>query len=439
MNRQQCLSYLEKIQSLGIKLGLDNVRKVLSSFQNPHQKYPSVLVAGTNGKGSVCAYLTRILSLHDFRVGLFTSPHLVRVEERIRIGEKDIPARTFCRLLTLLKERIEELLLSKELLSPPTYFETLTCLAFLYFEEQKVDAVVLEVGMGGRLDATNVVDPVISVITTISGEHQKFLGETVSQIAFEKAGIIKRGVPVVCGVEEEEAFGVIQKRAEELRAPFFGVFEREGCFLSRKKKNGYSFIYRMNNDEYHFSPSLRGEHQGKNAAVAIATSKRLSGIWRSLEKKKIIEGIEQAKWDGRLEVVSNRPLIIVDGAHNCEGAQALKKYIRDFLPSPLILVFAVMNDKEIAKMADILFSPAEKVVIPRLPLPRAAEPEEIVRNAKRFEDRMVFEPDLKQAVRLAVQSAGSRGCVLIAGSLYLAGEAKRIFSSEKGFCSSLSF
>ncbi len=428
MNRQQCLSYLEKIQSLGIKFGLDNVREVLSSFHNPHQKYPSVLVAGTNGKGSVCAYLTKILCLHGFRIGLFTSPHLVRVEERMRICEKLIPVSTFCRLLTLLRERVEDLLLSKQLLSPPTYFETLTCLAFLYFEEQKVDAAVLEVGMGGRFDATNIVDPLVSVITTISGEHQKYLGETLSQIAFEKAGIIKSGVPVVCGVEEKEAFRVIRKRAEELKAPFFGVFEKAGCFLSRKKERGYSFIYKINGDEYHFSPFLHGEHQGKNAAVAVATSKQLSGAWRSLEKKKIIDGIEQAKWDGRLEVVSSNPLIIVDGAHNCEGAQALKKYIQDFLPSPLILIFAVMNDKEIAKMADILFSLAEKVIIPRLPVPRAAEPEEIMKNAQRFEDRVVFEPDLKQAVRLAVQSAGRRGCVLIAGSLYLAGEAKRLFS-----------
>ena len=184
MNTEQCLKYLEKIQNLGIKFGLDNVRTLLASFDNPHEKYSSLVVAGTNGKGSVCAMLTEILTLHDFRVGLFTSPHLVSVEERIRIGRKLISSRSFCRILTALKERIEELIAQKELLSPPTYFELLTCLALVYFEKQRVDMVILEVGMGGRFDATNVVKPVLSVITTISKEHQKFLGASLSQIAF---------------------------------------------------------------------------------------------------------------------------------------------------------------------------------------------------------------------------------------------------------------
>jgi len=426
MNYEQCLRYLEKIQNLGIKFGLDNVKTILSSFNNPHQKYASLLVAGTNGKGSVCAMLTQILTLHKFRVGLFTSPHLVRVEERIRIGKRLIPARSLAKILTILRGRIEDLIASRKLLSPPTYFELLTCLAFLYFEEQKVDMAVLEVGMGGRFDATNVVEPSVSVITTISGEHQKFLGESLSQIAFEKAGIVRRGVPVVCGVEKSEAYESIKKRTEELQAPFNGVFARKGCFLTQKTEKGYSFVYRSEEEEYHFLPSLQGEHQGKNAAVAIVASEQLSKTWKRLDRKRIVEGIEKTEWEGRLEVVSRNPLVILDGAHNEEGAQALKKYVVDFLSSPLILVFAVMRDKEIAKIADILFPLAKKIILTRFPYFRAALPEKIKAEAQRFQDQIVLEPDTNKALNMALSSAGSQGCVLAAGSLFLVGEIKKL-------------
>ncbi len=425
MNHEQCLRYLERIQNLGIKFGLDNVRTVLSSFNNPHQKFASVLVAGTNGKGSVCAMLAQILTLHNFRVGLFTSPHLVRVEERIQVGKRSIPTRSFCRWLTILRDKIEQLIASKKLLSPPTYFELLTCLALLYFEEQKVDMAVLEVGMGGRFDATNVVQPSVSVITTISEEHKKFLGETMSQIAFEKAGIVKRSIPVVCGVEENEALETIKKRAEELYAPFHAVFAGKRSLITQKTEKGYSFIYRKDKENYSFLPSLQGEHQGKNAAVAIVASEQLSKTWQRLEKKKIVEGIQRTKWEGRLEVVSRNPLVILDGAHNEEGAQALKKYFDDFPSSPLILVFAIMKDKEIVKIADILFPLAKKIILTRFPYFRAALPEDIKKQAQSFRDRIVIEPDVKRAMDKALRSAGSRGCVLAAGSLYLVGEFKK--------------
>ena len=426
MKYEQCLKYLDKIQNLGIKFGLDNVRTILSSFNNPHQKYPSVLVAGTNGKGSVCAMLTQILIHHDLRPGLFTSPHLVKPEERIRIGNRLIPSRDFCRILTALKARIEELIASKKLLAPPTYFELLTCLALVYFEEQKVDIAVLEVGMGGRFDATNVVKPCVSVITTISGEHQEFLGESLNQIAGEKAGIVKPGVPVVCGVEEAGAYQTIKKRAEELKAPFYGVFRRRDSFSVRKTKTEYFFIYRSDKERYVFSPSLQGEHQGRNAALAIVACEQLSTGWKRLEKDKIIEGIEETSWEGRLEVVSREPLVILDGAHNVEGALALKKYIEDSLPSPLIFLFAVMRDKEIEKIADILFPQAEKVILTRFPYFKAASPDDIETKTPGYQDRIIKEPDPRKALKLAVRRAGPDGCVVAAGSLFFVGEIKKI-------------
>lgn len=427
MNYEECLRYLENIQNLGIKFGLDNVRTILDSVDNPHQKYPSLLVAGTNGKGSVCAMLTQILTIHNFRVGLFTSPHLVRVEERIRIGKKLISVQSFCQSLTLLREKIEDLIASKALLSPPTYFELLTCLGFIYFKEQKVDIAVLEVGMGGRFDATNVADPLVTVITTISPEHQKFLGESLEQIAFEKAGIIKRNIPVICGVEEGEAFLTIKKRAKELKAPFFGVFEKQRRFLPLKSKNGFSFEYRSEKERYDFSPALCGLHQGRNAAMAIVTAEKLSKNWKSLEKAKIIQGIEKCQWEGRLEVISHNPLIILDGAHNEEGAKALRSYVRDFISSPLILVFAMMRDKKIKKIADILFPLARKIILTRFPYFRSASPEEIKAKTLRFENRILLESNPKKAFHLALQNATPQDSILITGSLFIVGEIKKFF------------
>jgi dihydrofolate synthase/folylpolyglutamate synthase len=286
---------------------------------------------------------------------------------------------------------------------------------------------VLEVGMGGRFDATNIVEPCVSVITTISGEHQKFLGESLSQIAFEKAGIVKPGIPVVCGVQQRKAYDTIKKRAEEVTAPFFGVFERKSRFSTRKEEESYSFKYRSHGEKYVFSPSLPGEHQGKNACVAIAAAEHLSTRWKRLDKKKIIEGIEGVKWDGRLEVISRNPLIILDGAHNVEGALVLKKYIKDFLSPPLILVFAMMRDKEIGKIAEILFPLAKKVILTRFPFFKSASPEEIEVHASAFQERIIIEPDPLKSLELAVRRAGSEGCVMVAGSLFLVGEIKKLW------------
>lgn len=430
MNSRQCLKYLERIQTLGIKFGLDNVRTVLSSMGNPHMNYPSVLVAGTNGKGSVCAMLTRIIALHGYRAGLFTSPHLIRVEERFKVGETCISEQDFCRHLTFLRGKIRELMASKQLLTPPTYFELMSLVAFAFFKEQKVDMAVLEVGMGGRFDATNVVHPSVSVITTISAEHQRFLGKTMSQIAFEKAGIIRPGVPVVCGVEPGEAYDTIQKRAVESGAPFIGVFSRKDALAVERRDDGYVFEFQRDREHFRFAPSLRGEHQGRNAALAIAVSQELNKNWRALDTDTIVRGIESAKWEGRLEALSHKPLLLVDGAHNEEGVKALGKYMEEFVPHPRILVFAAMRGKKIEEMADILFPLADKVIVTRFSDPRAASPEEVRDKALKHQERIVLEPEVEQALSLAIQAAGSHGAICAAGSLYLVGEVKKICSSD---------
>jgi len=417
--------------ALGHKAWLRDDEDCPFPFDNPQDKYPSLLVAGTNGKGSVCAMLAQILAAHGYRVGLYTSPHLVRVEERIRIGQTLISTQDFCHLLTVLRKQIEDLLKKKEIASCPTYFEVLTMLAFLFFEKENVDMAVLEVGMGGRFDATNVASPLVSVITEISKDHQEFLGSQLSQIAFEKAGIIKPAVPVVCGVRGGVAQRVIRKRAREIGAPYHGVFGRKTHFLARKREGNFSFFYEMDGTRYSFSPSLKGEHQGRNAAVAIASAAVLSKTWRKLEKQKIIEGIENTQWEGRLEIVSSHPLIILDGAHNEGGAKVLRSYIQNFVPAPLILVFAIMRDKEIGKIINILFPLASKIIISHFPSQRASSPEEIEAKARKFQERIILEPDLKKAIQMALAaSRSSQGSVLITGSLFLIGEVKKLLAQK---------
>ena len=425
MNFQQCLFYLNQVQKLGIKFGLNNVKTILAAFQDPHKQFPAVVVAGSNGKGSVCAMLVRILSLHGYKTGLYSSPHLARYEERIRVSERLIPQRDFSLCLTKLKDKIDELIAADILSSPPTHFELMSCLALLYFCEQKVDMAVLEVGMGGRFDATNAVTPKVSVITTISLEHQAYLGETLSQIAFEKAGIIKPGVPVVCGSRSEEATATIRKRARESGSEYFGVFDKKDCFRKTKRRDKYTFTYEMNGDLYEFSPSLQGEHQGDNAAVVIAAVHHLSRCWKKLEKKKTVQALESTQWEGRLEIFSQKPLILLDGAHNEQGMKALRAYLLDFVSSPITLVFAAMRDKKIGELADILFPVVDKIILTSFPYHRAASPAEIKAKASRYRHRITMEPNANKALHLAVKAAGDKSAIVVAGSLFLVGEIKK--------------
>jgi len=432
MNYGQCQSYLQEILESGVKFGLENVRTVLTALGEPHLAYPSILVAGTNGKGSVCAMLARVLGRHGFRTGLYTSPHLVAVEERIRIGDETISRRDFCRLLSRVKAAILELIAIGKLESPPTYFEVLTILALLCFRERDVDIAVLEVGMGGRLDATNVVTPLVSVITTVGRDHQEFLGPTLTDIAFEKAGIIKPGVPVVCGLGRGTARNVIERRAGELGAPVRGVFDKPGALQAQRKKGGFRFSFRFEGENFVYSPSLQGEHQGRNAAVVIATAVEVGRRWRKLQKRRIVQGIRETRWEGRLESVRLRPRVVLDGAHNEAGARVVAAYARDFLPRPRTLVFAIMKDKNIRRVSSLLFPLAETIILTSVPLPRAASPELIFAQTPVRTKKAFLEPDPRRAVQKAVELTPPGGSVLITGSLFLVGEVKRLFPSWSG-------
>ncbi|MBN2206334.1 MAG: bifunctional folylpolyglutamate synthase/dihydrofolate synthase [Candidatus Aminicenantes bacterium] len=423
---KDCREYLEHLTLHGIKLGLDNIRTLLADLDDPQTGFPVVHVAGTNGKGSVSAMLASVLARHGYRVGLYTSPHLVRVEERIRVGDRLIGSADFCRLLSVLRRRIEKLLKAGRLTAHPTYFEVLTAVAFLYFRERPVDIAIFEVGMGGRFDATNVVTPILSVITSISRDHEEYLGKGIARIAGEKAGIIKPGVPVVCGVEAGLARAVIERRAKALRAPFRPVFGARNGFRAARSDAGYRFLYDSGRHVYLFRPGLRGRHQGWNAAVAAAAAEVVSDVWRPLAPGRIIVGLEKARWPGRLELVSRRPDVLLDGCHNEEGAKALARYIEESVPGAPFLVFAASADKPVRKMARLLFSPARRVVLTRFPSPRALDPARLRNLLPAFKAKMDVEPEPGTAVRRAVRAAGPKGTVIVAGSLFLVGEVKRL-------------
>lgn len=429
MSSTSCQRYLEQAQLFGVRLGLENIRAVLESFGQPHQSYPAVHVAGTNGKGSVCAMLDQVFRLHGFKTGLYTSPHLVDVRERIKINGRMIPEEDFCRLLREIEKKEKRLKKAGLITGSLTFFEILTVVALLYFREKKVDLAVLEVGMGGRFDATNVVSPQVSVITTISYDHQQYLGDTLDKIAFEKAGIIKENTPCVCGVKNRIALQVIKKKCQELQAPLIEVFGQGRKFSWKDSRKGPVFIFQSNSQTYRYQPSLPGLHQGENAAVAITVAEVMKERGWKLNKNEIIKAIATANWPGRLEIFSSKPLIILDGCHNEAGARVVSDYVKTRINQPVILVFAVMKDKDVEKIARWLFPLASRIILTRPPLERAASPQEIASKITKYRPKYFLEEDVASAVRLALTLSAGQIPILIAGSLFLVGEAKKFFSA----------
>jgi len=429
MNFQSALRYLNSLQLFGVKFGLENTQTILAALNNPQKKFPSILVGGTNGKGSVCAFTEKIFSLHGYRVGLYTSPHLVSVRERIKIGEKLISEEEFAEGTRYLKSKIDDLLSSGQLLAPLTYFEFLTALAFLYFAQQGVDLAVVEVGMGGRFDATNVLDPICSVVTSISIDHEKFLGSTLGQIAREKGGIIKKKKPIITSETEEEALRPLQEKAAIMKAPLIKVFTKEDDLkIIGQEGLKTSFCFSWQGQSYTFTPSLLGFHQGRNAACALVVAKVLSPRWFPLEEEKIIEGLQQARWEGRLEIISSQPLFLVDGAHNPSGARALQDFLGEVCPHPDLLIFACMRDKKIAEMANILFPAPKRIILTQFPYHRSAFPQEILRQASSYRDKITIIPEVKLVLEEVKNSVLPQGVVVAAGSLYLIGEIKKYWS-----------
>jgi dihydrofolate synthase/folylpolyglutamate synthase len=433
----------ELAQTPAHKFDLGHMRVVLAALENPERRFPGVLIAGTNGKGSTASTLASILQASGLRTGLYTSPHLVRINERIRIGGEQIGDDDFALIHELVDRLAERLVGEGELPWHPSFFEMLTAIAFEYFSRRKVDIAVLEVGMGGRLDATNVVEPRVSVITDISLDHQKFLGDTVTEIAGEKAGIIRPGGVVVTLPQQPQANDVIGNTILELGAravnaapyvPPVSPASSEYLALSAEKTPVSRYPLQVMGEQIMVETPLPGRHQLRNVALAIAAAEELGRQGFPVKASSIERGIRETHWPGRFQVIpaaASAPEYVFDVAHNPAGAWALRSTLSAGYPErPLTFVFGAMRDKAIGEMAEILFPLADRVIATRTDNPRSASPEEIRAAASRTSTQIEEAADVAAAVELARSSTQPNAVVVITGSIYIVGEAMRLLGAR---------
>ncbi|MDR3755029.1 MAG: bifunctional folylpolyglutamate synthase/dihydrofolate synthase [Terracidiphilus sp.] len=410
------------------KFSLDEVRILLSALGNPERRFPAVLIAGTNGKGSTAATLASILTEAGLRTGLYTSPHLERPNERIRVGREEIADGDFARLFFLVSDKADQMVRERKLPQMPSFFEMLTALAFLYLAESKVEIAVLEVGMGGRLDATNVVEPLVSVVTDISLDHMEWLGPTIAAIAREKAGILRAGGTMITLPQHPEANQVLGHVATELgvrgvsAVPYMPANEAKGPYT----------VEALGATVKVDSP-LKGAHQQRNVALAIAAAVELAeqhGF--AVCPAAIEEGIRRTEWPGRLERMTIAGVEwVLDVAHNPAGAWALRAGLRNILEErkPRILIFSCLRDKPVAEMAQILFPLFERVIVAPIHAARATAVEDLLAAAKATGTAATAAETVREALQLAQENAAG-GVVVVSGSVYLVGEARAMLTGE---------
>jgi dihydrofolate synthase / folylpolyglutamate synthase len=408
-------SYLASRVRLGMKFGLATMQALVAALEHPERAFTTLLVAGTNGKGSVAAYADSVLRGSGLRVGRYTSPHLVRVNERIVVGGRAISDRGLDEAVGRVRAAAEALGKSGALPAPPTYFEVLTAAALLHFARARVDVAVLEVGMGARLDATNVTDPACSAIVTVDRDHEAYLGTTLAAIAREKAGVLRRGRVTVLGPMADEARRAIEEEAGRLGARLADT-ARDTVLRPAGDLVSLATPHRV----FRGLRPLPGAHQRANLAVAVRLLEEAQACGIPVDMAAVPGAVARTRWPGRLQRLPGRPALLVDGAHNPAAARALAAELRT--RGPFVLVFAAMADKDIGEMGRTLFPLAHEVVLTRVAEARAASPEEIVRRvgapARRAHKARTVAAALTHARRLA----GERGLVVAAGSLYLAGE-----------------
>ncbi len=410
---QESIRYLFSLQKFGIKFGLSKTSNILEAFGNPHIGRKYIHIAGTNGKGSVAAFIASVLSEAGLKVGLYSSPHLVRFTERFRINGLEIEPEKAGRL-------IEELRAVFSPEEPPTYFEATTAMALIYFSREKTDIDIMEVGMGGRLDATNIITPLVCGITNISMEHQSFLGSSLTAIAAEKAGIIKKGVDVVTAADQACVINLFESICREKEVPL----RRIGKDVRYRSTGAGLHYYGINQKFNRLELGLKGQFQARNAALALAIIEILIQKGLEVSSPHIRQGLKKASWPGRMQVMSEGPKIVLDGAHNPAAMRALAHCLRkEFNYQKLILVVGVMKDKDIGPLLRAIVPSSDYVFYTRPIYPRAAEPEILMAKASLLDKPGETVPTLKGALELARKIAGPEDLILVSGSLFTVGEA----------------
>ena len=422
--RSAALAYLDTRILHGVKFGLEAVRVLLEALGHPEKAAPMLLVAGTNGKGSVAVYVDAALRASGLRVGRYTSPHLVQPNERIVVDGVEISDGELEERVLAVRDSAEMLVARGTLSDHPTYFETLTVAAFDYFRRSAVDVGVVEVGMGGRLDATNACEPAASAIVTVALDHERFLGSDLPSIAREKAGVLRPGRVTVLGPLPPDARAAVEDEARRLGARL--VHAHEGAAIETR---GDGFDVRTPRHRYADLRALPGVHQRDNVLVALRLLEAAQEAGLRFDPRAVPAALAAARWPGRLEWLPTSPRILLDGAHNPAAATVLADYLRGI--GPFVLVFGAMADKDIAGMAETLFPLAQKIILTRPATARAATPEEIAARSAPLAESAQPAPDVSSALSLARRLAGPDGTVVVAGSLYLVGEARSLLTQPE--------
>ncbi len=426
---QECLDRIYQLGRFGIKLELSTIGNILRFLNHPQKTYHTVHVAGTNGKGSTATYIASILREAGFKTGIYTSPHLIKFNERICVDGEQISDDEVVEAY----EAVNAVDIGKR---KATFFEIATAMAFYHFAKAEVEWAVIETGMGGRFDATNVVNPEVGVITNLSIEHTDYLGNTIKDLANEKGGIIKDNTPVVTAVSQPSGLEVLKTLSRDKKA---NLYQFKQDFSIRKTPNQPTLGYRgLHQNFTQLVQPLPGEHQKENLSLGLAACELIFDRFKdkdpryTLDQDLVERGLAQAKWPGRLEIVQESPRVIVDGAHNLKAAQVLGKYLNQTVPNKdLTLVIGILDDKPHEEMLQYLLPCAKRVIITKAKIDRSLETQVLVDAVKKISncDLQVIE-DVKEAVSFAISSTSKTETICIAGSLYVAGEAKEKFSMD---------
>ncbi len=426
---EDTVTYLYSLQKHGIKLGLSNTKELMGILGEPQNSFHSIHIAGTNGKGSTASMIASILKESGFKTGLFTSPHLISFTERIRVNSDQISESDVIDLASRIRNLIADTTLN------PTFFEFVTAMAFHHFARNSVDWAVIETGMGGRLDATNVVNPEITIITNISLDHCEFLGSTIVEIASEKAGIIKQGVPLITASDNPDVIEQLSVIAEKLHADIHVYGNGFKGHLKEMDSGHITFNYEGDRRHDNLSVPLSGKYQLVNACVAVKTCELLNSRGVSIPESSMRKGLESMTMEGRLELVSDSPLIILDGAHNPDASRALAESVKElFSEKDIILIAGVMNDKDINDIMAPLMEIAESVILTKARYERSASPEKmlnIITSLKKGKGQHIpasitATASVPEALDLARSQYTENSIILVTGSFYTTGEAKEV-------------
>ena len=430
MKYQEAMKYITEVGNFGSNYGLERTYKLLELLDNPQDKLKIIHVAGTNGKGSTTAMITSMLNGCGYKVGMYTSPFLEEFEERIQINGENIPKEKLAQLITKIKYAVDKVI--EEGYNHPTEFEIITVLMFLYFATEEVDFAVVEVGLGGRLDSTNVITPILSVITSISFDHTNLLGNTLEEIAAEKAGIIKSCIPTVIYPQEEMAERVISSKCQELDSKLYKINKEDAKLINIIKEDKiYQQVKVKLDDEYDVKLPLLGEHQILNLAVALKALEVIKDKAPKLNRESIVKSLVTVKWNGRLEIMSNSPYVVIDGAHNIQGITQLDKNIKKYFEyKDMYLILGILADKDVEDMVKVITPKAKKVFTVTPNSIRAETSEELMGVVKKYNQDCQAYSDYKNAFEDALKLCKKDDLLLISGSLYMIGEIRGIIKKH---------